>query len=316
MQSTLSTPTQAQTALRHGAALQLRPAHGLLQLTDADRADFIHRMTTNNIAILKPGQVAVTVLTSPVARILYVFSVLQRGDTLWLLPAGEDGEALARHLRGQIFFMDKVKVENRSGHVRRLRLMGPQAGDVLTQADLPIPAAGHFIEAESVVVIHEPRLDLPGYELVVPGAESETFTERLVTAGALLLDDDDAYTARRVALGRPAVGYELTEAYNPLEAGLAWTCAENKGCYTGQEIIARQVTYGKVTKTLVGLEADHALSAGASVQIEGRAVGEITTVDPAGRRALAVLKRPANEAGTAVTVDGIPATVVELPFHE
>jgi tRNA-modifying protein YgfZ len=308
------------TALRTGAALHMRSDRGLLQLTGADRVDFVQRMTTNNIVILEQGQSAVTVLTSPVARIQYVFTVLQRGDLLWLLPAGDEVEQLSRHLRSQIFFMDKVKVENLSGLFRRMRLIGDQSAATLAAAELPAPAAETFAEQDGIVVFHQAAFDVPGYELIVPGAEVEAVQARLVGAGALLLADDDAYTVRRVELGRPAVDHELIEEYNPLEAGLAWTCAENKGCYTGQEIIARQITYDKVTKTLVGLRSDHPLAAGAEVKVDGRAVGAITSAvySPMleSHLALAVIKRPHNSTGVTVEADGQPAKVIDLPFDQ
>ena len=91
------------------------------------------------------------------------------------------------------------------------------------------------------------------------------------------------------------------DAYNPLESGMAWVCAENKGCYTGQEIIARQVTYDKVTRTLVGLQSDGPLNPGAAVQVDGRSVGSVTSAVYSPQRdayvGLAILKRPHNSAG-------------------
>ena len=79
--------TTAMVALTSGAALLPRPNAGVLALLDDDRADFLQRMTTNNINVLQPGQAAVTVLTSPTARIVHVFTVLCRADDLLLLPA-------------------------------------------------------------------------------------------------------------------------------------------------------------------------------------------------------------------------------------
>ena len=110
----------------------------------------------------------------------------------------------------------------------------------------------------------------------------------------------------------------MTGEYSPLEAGLAWACAENKGCYTGQEIIARQVTYDKVTRVLVGLRSAALLAPGADVLAAGRAVGSVTSAafSPALQTpvALAILKRPAHEPGTVVTVGDAAAVVTPLPF--
>ena len=98
----------------------------------------------------------------------------------------------------------------------------------------------------------------------------------------------------------------------------AWACAENKGCYTGQEIIARQVTYDKVTRMLVGLRSDAPLAVGATLTADRRDVGAVTSVawSPAlaAHLALAIVKRPHNAVGTALLADGVAAVVQELSF--
>jgi folate-binding protein YgfZ len=160
--------------------------------------------------------------------------------------------------------------------------------------------------------------DIPGLELLVPKNEREEVWHALAAAGVVSLEGDAAYTARRIELGRPAPGYELVQAYNPLEAGLAWVCADNKGCYTGQEIIARQLTYDKVTKTLVGLVAEDMLTAGAEVTHDGSVVGTVTsaTFSPALGRpfALAIVKRSANAPGVELRVGAVPAHVIDSPY--
>ncbi len=304
-------------ALVSGAAVQLRPLFGVLRLTDIDRVDFLQRMTTNDIARLQPGQAALTVLTSPVARIEAVFTVLCRQDDLLLLASKGEAENLRQRLQGQIFFMDKVTVADESAALRRLRLLGPAAGNLLPAAGLPQPAADDsFIEEAGITVLRQERFDLPGYEVIGAADELPVLTSRLTAAGALPLSDSLAYETRRVELGRPQPGSELTDASNPLEAGLAWVCAENKGCYTGQEIIARQITYDKVTRSLVRLRSDLPLTAGDSVSVAGRSVGSVTSsgLSPTcGPLALAIIKQPHNDEGASVSVEGTPAYVERIP---
>ena len=306
----------AYTALTEGAALQARDAWGVLALEDADRIDFLQRMTTNNVATLESGQAMLTILTSPVARVEFVFTVLNRGEALWLLPASSEAEALAHKLRSQIFFMDKVRVRDLSADLTRLRLMGPRGQAVLAAAGLPLPAQDDtFADADGVTVLRQEKFDIPGWELLLAPERRPAVQHALVEAGAVLLSDEEAYTARRVELARPIPGAELTAAVNPLEAGMAWACAEDKGCYTGQEIIARQRTYDKVTKTLVQLRCERRPSPGAAISVEGRAGGTVTSsvFSPAQGTylALGILRRPHNRPGARVYVDeGIPATVV------
>jgi folate-binding protein YgfZ len=306
-------------ALRTGAAVLPKPDAGVLRLVGADRVDFLQRMTTNNILALKPGGSCVTVLTSPTAKIVQVFTVLARPEELLLLPAAGETAPLERHLRSQIFFMDQVEVANIGADRLRLRLMGPGADGVLASLGLDFAGApdGAWREAKGVLAVKQVLYDVPGYELVVAKDQEARVTPDLKTAGVVTLPDETAYSVLRVELGRPAAGRELVGEYNPLEAGLAWTCAENKGCYTGQEIIARQITYDKVTRTLAGLRSAELLAAGAAVTAEGREIGVVTSAaySPAldAPLALAILKRPWHTAGMEVFVGNQTATVVALP---
>lgn len=299
-----------------GAAVWMPPAVGVLRLTDADCVDFLHRMTTNNIKALRPGESCVTVLTSPTAKIVQVFTVLADEDSLWLLPAPGEAAALERHLRGQIFFMDKVRVSQPERALARLRIVGRQAAVILAQNGFdPLPASeGNWQRRQELMILRQETYDLPGYEVIAPVEAVETLLAQL---GAPQLDAA-SYTARRIELGRPAHGAELIGEYNPLEVGLGWACAENKGCYTGQEIIARQLTYDKVTRALVGLRSAALLTAGAPVLVEDRQVGVVTSAafSPALQTpvALAILKRPYHAPGTAVTVAGVAAEVAALPL--
>ena len=307
-------------ALSQDAAVQSRPDASALAIDGVDRADFLHRMTTNDIKTLRPGQAAVTVLTSPTARIRFVFTVLCREQELLLLPASGQAPALARHLRSQIFFMDKVKVRELD-YVRR-RIMGPRAGETLAHLGWPVDLLSPegWQEREGVFLVWQQRYDVPGFELAAPAVQTAANEEEMRHAGAAILADEVAYTARRIELGRPAPGYELTEEYNPLEAGLAWVCAKSKGCYTGQEVIARQINYGKMTKTLMGLRCEAEVTAGAGVTVDGRSVGAVTSAaySPAlqSHIALAVIKRPHNEPGVAAMAGAVACQVTALPFIE
>ena len=303
-------------ALTSGAAVLPRPHFGVLRLRERDRVDFLQRMTTNDIACLQPGQAAVTILTSPMARIDAVFSVLCRQDDLMLLASEGQSDDLRQRLQSQIFFMDKVTVTDDSAGLCRLRILGQMAAELLQSAGLPQPESDdQFLEDDSVTVLRQDRYDLPGFEIIASVDEMDALQERLSGAGAVTLAGNDSYEARRVELGRPRPGKELTDAFTPLESGMAWVCAENKGCYTGQEIIARQLTYDKVTRSLVRLRSELPLQEGATVSVNKRSVGTVTSCahsPSAGPVALAVLKRPHNVEGAEVTVEGTAAYVEQF----
>jgi folate-binding protein YgfZ len=140
--------------------------------------------------------------------------------------------------------------------------------------------------------------------------------------GAAALDGVD-YESLRVEAGLPAAGHELTETYTPLETGLEAAISDNKGCYTGQEIIARQITYDKVTQHLCGLRLSQPASPGARIWAEEKLAGQVTSITASpryGPLALAIIKRPYFEPGTAVLVgetieSAIQAQVQALPFQ-
>jgi folate-binding protein YgfZ len=174
----------------------------------------------------------------------------------------------------------------------------------------------HWAESGSVRALTHAQYGIPGVELIVPVAEIDAVEAKLVAAGLLPIEDASVIDAWRIELGRPAAGAELTGDFTPLEVEMEWACSDNKGCYTGQEIIARQRTYDKVTRSLVGLRAQQPLSPGDALIGEGREVGKITSaaVSPTTGMpiALAVVKRPHNQAGTRLMAGNVEVEVVEI----
>lgn len=311
-------------AAYEGAVWFCPPEPGFLRLSGEDRLDFLQRQSTNDLRRLRPDRAVVTVLTSPTARILDVLTVFDLGDALGVLTLPGHGSRTARELRGKIFFMDRVTVADNSRDFAQIDLEGPQAGALLQRLGLnAAPAAdgvGVFIAAgfETRAIGHQ-GLRGVGFRLLVPAEGREAVTAALAAAGAVSLSVA-VYDILRVEAGLPGP-VELTEEYNPLEANLDAYVAENKGCYTGQEVIARQITYDKVTRRLVGLRPEAPVPVEAEVLAEGRTVGQVTSavLSPRlGPLALAYVKRPFNQPDTRLIVrhDGqdIPAVVAVLPF--
>ncbi len=122
----------------------------------------------------------------------------------------------------------------------------------------------------------------------------------------------------RVEAGLPAAGAELSEEYTPLEAGMEHAVSGDKGCYPGQEVLARQVTYDKVTQRLVGLKLSEPVTPGKRLLAEGKPAGVVTSaaVSPRfGAIALGVVKRPHHEVGTRLEVETEwSAVVAGLPL--
>ncbi len=318
------------TAARHGAAVLDRADAGIFSLGGETRVDFVQRQTTNDVKRLAPGQATITVLTNPQARIIDTLLVLARSGDFLLLNGPPRRDQLAPYLRGMIFFMDRVTVRDLNGEFGQLDLLGPQAPELLTTAthdpaltELPLFAWRDVLVNDNPLTL----VRLPGpatdvWRLIVPAATIGQVWDALVEAGAQPLGRA-AYDALRVESGYPAPGPELNDQVTPLEAGLLAYISESKGCYTGQEIIARQITYDKVTRYLCGLRLERLPASGtdADVLVAGRVVGRVTTTAMSPTLgcpvALAYVKREV-EPGAAVVVrtgEGeMGATVLALPL--
>lgn len=320
------TTLNAYLAARQGAAFYWPLSPGFLVLAGEDRLDFLQRQTTNDLRLLGPGRSLQTVLTSPTARILDVLIVFEWEGGLGIITLPGRVQRTARDLRGKIFFMDRVTVSDASATVVQVDLEGPQAAAMLARLGLavapgPDQTAAFDLDGAPVQVIAHPGLCGAGYRLLAAIDRAEALPAALSAAGAAPLDAH-SYELLRIEAGLPGPDGELTDAYNPLEVGLEGLISERKGCYTGQEIIARQISYDKVTRKLVGLRLASPAAVGTKLELDAKQVGEITSaaVSPRlGPLALAVVKRPHSELGAMLVAapkdsDAISAVVAALPF--
>lgn len=297
--------TTGYEAAHGGAAFITRPA-AYVRVAGPNAFDFLQRQTTNDVRLVEGGAAQVNVLADATARIVQVFTLRGDGEGYGLLAQPGQGGSLADYLRGKIFFMDNVTVEAASDDRVAIELVGPDASDAAVAG---AAAGGVLVSAGGVPPV-----------LLVPTAEAAAVESALREAGAVPMTAEEAQVVR-VEQGRPAVGAELDGAYTPLEVGLGAAVSDTKGCYTGQEVLARQVTYDKVVRSLVGLSLDEPVQPGAEVIAEGKRAGAVTSavVSPRyGAIALAVLRRPYDTPGSVVQaadehVSG-GAVVRALPF--
>ena len=218
-----------------------------------------------------------------------------------------------------------------TGSYFQVDLLGPRAGEIVEQiSGHAPPETGRVVTARIEeedrqhavrILAMNPRYRL-GYRFLAPREAARLLEEKFIKAGAERLDPA-SYLTLRIEAGIPEAGYELVDEYTPLEVGLQFAVSETKGCYTGQEVIARQITYDKVTQRLVGLRLRSDVDfSGEKVWAGGRPAGTVTSavVSPRfGPIALAVIKRPHHEPGTQLVVGAEPAgqtaaTVESLPF--
>ncbi len=315
-------PEEYQAAVS-GSAYYVWEAPGFLSISGADRLDFLQRQTTNDIRLLEPASCAVSALTNPAARILDLLTLVDESNSLLVITLPGHGGTTHQYLRSRIFFTDKVTVDNLSHEMTLIDLLGPGSLGLLAQLGMESALVENRVmswEMAGGLVQGFIQRGL-GYRLTCQSNQAHALLASLDRAGAIRLSYE-TFDLLRIEAGLPAGGQELTDEYTPLEAGLGWAVSASKGCYTGQEVIARQITYDKVTRQLAGLRLNQPVQAREEVfsAEEERQVGTITSagISPRlGPIALAILRRPYDQPGTRVTLgnnNGLAATVVSLPF--
>ncbi|MFN8474116.1 MAG: folate-binding protein [Anaerolineae bacterium] len=268
-------------AAQTGVAVMDRSAWGRLQLMGRDRLDFLQRMSTNDFAALPAGSGRVTVFTDARGRMIDRAIVYGWSDDILIVNSLSAGHRLTSWLRGFIFYRDKVNISDLTTATGMLTLYGPRA------TDFAQTALGVSLDTETgFTAVDELRALVGGAEgfggsainVVVEAADLPALWERVVDAGAMPMGYT-AYERLRIAAGWPEYGHEITDMYNPLEAGLLSAVSFTKGCYIGQEVVARTDTYQKLKQHLMGLRFAVApsVSVGAPLQIGGKNVGVLTS---------------------------------------
>ena len=268
---------------------------GQFRISGADAATLLHHLTTNDIKRLKSGTSCDAVLISHKGRVLDWLSIVREENSFLLITSPNRRAMFKPHAEKFILFRQDVKIEDVTE--RLWGVFGPQA-----QQECAIP------------------------------------TNRLPGGGFWMLNkqfpddspcDDATYNVLRVEAGVPVTGLELTETVNPWEAGLDNAISLHKGCYNGQEIIARLNTYKKVKQGLFGLRLEQQIplpqliNAPAKLTSEGREAGFVTSsaLSPRfGPIALAFVRGDYQSPGQKLQVtlpDGSQdAAVCALPFAE
>lgn len=319
-------------ALQNAAVFDLSP-HGKLELLGKDARSFLHNLCTNDVNRLPGGAGCEAFLTSAQARIVghaYVYRAGGAGSaSLWLDLAPGQVERVMKHLDRYII-SEQIELADRTRDFAQFHVAGPNAREVLERlAGEPLPELdllGHeecpFGGISCAIRRREP-LGLPGYDLLCPPKSAEALWQALVERGGVRPAGQDAYDILRVEAGTPVYGQDIDETNFPQEVGRTDQAVSfAKGCYIGQETVARIRTYGHVNRSLVGLRltGSEPPDVGAALYCDGQEVGRVTSAARSprfGTIALAYARRGSAEQGTHVEIGspgGRPAEVTRLPF--
>jgi len=303
-------------ALTEGCALVDRSERGKLALAGAEAKEFLQGQVTNDIEGLEPGSGCYAAFLTHKGKMLGDLRVLDAGDELLL-----DCERVALQ---ELFTMIRrfklgrdVELHKRTLESGLLSLIGPDARRVARAEDLPEIEHAHRADTIGGAAVRLIVTDL-GVDVLCDAAAAERVAAALVEAGALPAGEAAA-EIRRVETGRPRYGVELDETVIPQEAGLnARAVSFEKGCYVGQETVARLYFRGKPNRHLRGLRLSGPAAPGLPLRKGEREVGRLGSVVDSPRHgtiSLAIVRREAEPGDTlAVGESGVRAEIVDLPF--
>lgn len=324
-------------ALRECAAVLDLSCRSRLAVTGRDRDRFLNGQVTNDLNRLAVWQGCYAAMVNARGRMDGDANIYRLPEE-WLLDS-EPGltEKLSQRLLRYVV-ADDVCVADVAPHYGLLSLQGPLASALLQGFNLAAPtptAPGDSVRLEhaawgELYVMNQPRVGQSGYDLYVPSATLESVAEALHTAATALGGrwiGWDALEIARVEGGIPRYGADMDDATLPPEAQLeARAISYNKGCYIGQEVIARLRTYGQVARLLRGLKLPRDLAElpprDTPLLWQDKEVGHVTSSvlsplldTPIG---LGYVRRECNQIGTRLELQGadgvLPVEVVGLPF--
>lgn len=308
-------------AVRTGAALVRRDAREALELRGADRLRFLNGLMTCDVKALAPGQGCYGFFTDGKGRVLADAAVLALGDRLLLDVPGGLGEALAAHL-GRYVIADRVEIARRPELVA-LTLAGPRAAAVAGAGALAAPWSHEerVVAGVAVVLVREGRLGVDGFTGWVESPSAPALAVALAALPGVGTVSADELDGLRIEAGLGRFGRDFGPEHFPQETGAdAVAVSYTKGCYLGQEIVARIHYRGGVQRALRGLRFGGDVPPLGTVvsAADGREAGTVTSavVSPRfGPIGLAVLHQRVGEAGAEVALaTGDRATLAALPF--
>lgn len=323
-------------ALRDGPALVDRSYRGLLEVTGADRAGWLHNLTTNEVKNLGLGEGNYAFATNVKGRILFDLNVLIRKDAIWIDLDRRFLERAKAHF-DKYTIMEDVQVVDRSEDHVRLGLVGRNALRMLEQLGAPqaramstLGMATVELQGTEVPILRHDFCGPLGVELFVPAEQAIQIWREWVDPGGTLPAipvGDDAVQVHRIEAGLPWPDCEIADEVLPAETGQHERAVSfQKGCYLGQEVVERMRSRGSLARRLCGLrmEGDTVPPQKASlIGKEGQPVGRLTSVCRSMALSYVIgmgyVKTASCEDGTPLQVqwpDGQPvdAVVVSLPF--
>jgi folate-binding protein YgfZ len=289
----------------------------ILEHKGPDALDLLHRLTTRALLPLDVGQSRRTVLTSDRGRVIDVFLVAHHAqDQLLLISDSSDSEKLKSAIDYYTIIED-AKITDRTSSSSRISLVGPKARQI-AQSVLgitvdPDTVVKNQIDDDQVFVVSDTSRGVEWIDVVCESDREARLTHQLAQAGAVLVDRPN-FELFRIDNEIPGSGREYGEHANPIEAGLLHLIDWNKGCYVGQEVIARLDAYDKVQRNVRVLISDTPLTEGTKLASDAKPAGIVTSsstleTEDGDYLNLALVRKAFLYSGAKLDSDGVAAVV-------
>jgi folate-binding protein YgfZ len=295
-----------------------------IELTGSDRASFLHSFCTNSVRDLEPGSGREAFVLDSKGHILGHILLFLTPHSVVLDTVPGQAEKLAAHLERYVIREDVV-IRDRTSDWADLLVAGPQATDLLDSLGLHVPREplGHTDAELTGNRVFIRRVDLVGPDSLLVacdrGAQPDVLAS-LANAGAIHAGSE-AFEMARIEAGTPLYGYDISDKNLPQEVNRdAQAISLNKGCYLGQETVARIDALGHVNKVLAGVrfQSNQVPDSGSELTSDGTQVGVVTSAAYSPRLqaplALTYLRRLQAAAGTRLSSQYGPAEVIALPL--
>lgn len=304
-----------------GAFLCDESDRGLVRMDGRDARDLLHRLSSASIVDLKEGQLRETLLTTEKGRVIDALLAARTADALKLLTSAGRSAAVIAWLEKFTIMEDCTYADLSSGHAQfSIYNLTAEWESHFSGVAIPAPDMFHSVTLGGIDadLLHHRSVTGAGLRLVCRAEDAERLWLHLTQERGLPAVGRHAFTLWRIARLLPASGHELSDRGNPLEAGAEAAVDLRKGCFIGQEVIARLDSYDKVQRhprrLLFGYDRPTDIPVGTQLECEGADAGFVTTAafDPARGRMVGIgLLRPAFEAeGTKLRCGGTEAEVL------
>ncbi len=312
--------------LKNEAGLIDVSTQAIIEISGNDRIDFLQRITSQDVRELKPGQGTQAALLTANGKIISTLIVLAHAESVWLLCEAPLAHNITQTLE-KYHFSEDLTITNQERSHAVFVLKGPRA-EVFIKNDVaqmePLAHRTVTLNPLQFHLMQGPALTQNEYWCIIPSLDAPQAWDFFQKLGLKPIGWQ-AYNAVRIEEGVRWMGIDITEENLIPETGLSpWLISEDKGCYVGQEVVTRMLSYGSANKRCMGLilEGSDIPQSGTSIWSDDQEIGRITSsaysLDKKQVLAIGYIKRGFYEAGKSVQVatdnSSTRAVLSELPF--